>query len=381
MKKRQSWNVIVLFFILIFGFTAATFVKPQTEYSPKENRYLAKRPALTIQSLADGSFEKNYETYLTDQFVLRDDWIAGKTLIERMLGRKDCNDVYFAADDYLIEKHTGVYDTALAEGNIRSLSAFVSSALEKTGAGRVTVMIVPNALSILEDKLPAFASADYEKAYLSKIREALPPGVLFDCESVLNRHKDEELYYRTDHHWKTAAAFYTFQEWAKQRAIDASVSSEKYQIRTVTENFEGTVAAKVGGRVAPDSIEAYDSVKNTPYTLTWEQDPSTIDDSVYKLSALAGRDQYAYFYGGNFGLVEASCEAGMGRRILVIKDSYAHCFVPFLYDYFDQVDMLDLRYFYQPLSSFMEEKQYTDVLILYNAAGFAEESAVSRLLL
>ena len=86
------------------------------------------------------------------------------------------------------------------------------------------------------------------------------------------------------------------------------------------------------------------------------------------------------FYGGNYGLIEASSDAKTGRRLLVIKDSYAHCFVPFTYSYFDQVDMVDLRYYNQSLAQLMEEKEYTDILFLYNASGFAEDTSLMKLM-
>ena len=101
--------------------------------------------------------------------------------------------------------------------------------------------------------------------------------------------------------------------------------------------------------------------------------------TVYQRQVLDSKDQYSIYYGGNYGLVEASTEAGTGRRLLIIKDSYAHCFTPFTYQLFDQVDMLDLRYFSQSLSEFMEQKDYTDILFLYNASGFAEDTSLARL--
>lgn len=63
----------------------------------------------------------------------------------------------------------------------------------------------------------------------------------------------------------------------------------------------------------------------------------------------------------------------------MIKDSYAHCFLPFTFHDFSEVDFVDLRYFNESLRDYMEEKDYTDVLFLYNASGFAEDPNVARL--
>ena len=103
-------------------------------------------------------------------------------------------------------------------------------------------------------------------------------------------------------------------------------------------------------------------------------------NSVYDDSYLQTKDMYSYFYGGNFGLIESTMpDSRTGRKLLIIKDSYAHCFAPFTYGNFDEVDLLDLRYYNRSLSDLMAQKGYTDVLFLQNAAGFAEETSIVKL--
>ena len=149
---------------------------------------------------------------------------------------------------------------------------------------------------------------------------------------------------------------------------------------SVTDQFEGTIASKLGIKGRADSIERYDPVVPFDYYLIYNQSDD-IRNSIYRDSYLDTKDKYAYFYGGNFGLIEAKMpDAQTGRRLLIIKDSYAHCFAPFTYGYFDEVDMLDPRYYNASVSELIAGKDYTDVLFLFNAAGFAEETAIARLL-
>ena len=378
MNKKQSWNIVTMFLVLIFGFTAATMLKPDTEFSEKENRALASRPSFSLSAVLSGEFADEYETYLTDQFVFRDGWIGLKTEAERLTLRQETNDIYFAADDYLIEKHTGSFETDQATANITLLSGFIEQMAAQYGDGHLSVMVVPNAVDILRDKLPPFASPYDEEDYLQKIRSALPSGVWVDTASALRQHKEEEIYYRTDHHWKTLGAFYAFREWAKERGI-AEVQADDYSVSTVTDSFEGTVASKVGIGVKADSIQIYEPKDPVSYLLTYNR-TDDIRSTVYQKTPLDTKDKYAVFYGGNYGLIEASSDAKTGRRLLVIKDSYAHCFVPFTYSYFDQVDMVDLRYYNQSLAQLMEEKEYTDILFLYNASGFAEDTSLMKLM-
>ena len=387
MNKHQSVYVNTIFLLLIFGFTAATIIRPQKERSETENRTLQQRPALTWDSLLAGEFADDYEEYLSDQFILRDNWITLKTAAERATLKQETNDVYFAKDGYLIEKHTGVFTSETAARNVQQLSDFMQMMSGKYDADHLSCIVVPNAVDVLRDKLPPFADPYDEEIYLQKIRESMPEGVWVDSSSVLtDQHAKEDtdpdysqLYYRTDHHWKTGSAFLVFSKWLEQKNI-ASASPDQYTVTKVTDSFEGTIASRLGIRGRADSIERYDPAEPYDYYLIYNQSDD-IRNSVYRDSYLDTKDKYAYFYGGNYGLVEAKMpDADTGRRLLIIKDSYAHCFTPFTYRYFDEVDMVDPRYYNDSISQLMESKDYTDVLFLFNAAGFAGETAIARLL-
>lgn len=82
---RQSHFTVILFCMLLAGFTAATLLKPSSEFSETENRVLTQMPELTLNAIRNGEFEKDYEEYMNDQFILRNDWIALKTSVERLL--------------------------------------------------------------------------------------------------------------------------------------------------------------------------------------------------------------------------------------------------------------------------------------------------------
>ncbi len=375
MNRRQSWNIILLFVILIFGFTLATLLTPERERSEAENRELARHPEITLQSLLSGEFEKDYEDYLTDQFVLRDGWIGLKTAAERLTQKRESKDIYFAEDDYLIEKHTGAFTSAQAETNVQLLAAFLEQYQDQFENG-ITVMIVPNAVSVLRDKLPPFASPYDERIYLADIEWAVPESLWFDANEILQSHRDEEIYYRTDHHWTTLGAFYVYQAWAAAKGLHIP-SEDEYEIETVTEEFEGTVQSKLGIRTKKDSIRLYLPHEDIFYTV--ETDGQEKKYSVYDYSKLNTKDKYGVFFGGNYALTKITTKADNGRRILLLKDSYANCFAPFLLGEYEEIDLLDIRYYNQKISELIEKGGYTDLLVLYNAAGFAEDVSLSKL--
>lgn len=375
--KKQNIATIVFFLILIFGTTIWTLISPKKEFSERENRALAVLPALSVERCFSGKFEKDYETYLTDQFPWRDGWIGMKTAIEKASFKTETKDIYFAKEDYLIEAHSKSFRSPQANANIGYLKSFMETCVEKYGKEHVTAMVVPNAVDILKDLLPKNAKPYDEEVYLRSIADAMPQGTWFDSGSVLRDHEDIQLYYRTDHHWTTEAAYYVYAAWAKEKGLSPLALSD-YTKETVTEDFYGTIDAKVGGKNKSDAIHVYKTKKKAKYQVTYVAKNETADD-IYQYDYLNTRDKYSIYFGGNQSLVEVKTNSKSKRKLLVVQDSYAHCFIPFTLHDFSEVDFVDLRYYNESLKEYMEKGDYTDVLFLYNAAGFAEDSSLIKL--
>ena len=377
-KDRQNKVLTGLFLALVFGGTAATFLVPKREFSDRENRALQQFPKASVDSVLNGEFESDYETYLSDQFPGRDGWIRVKTEAELAMGKDEIKNIYFAKDDYLIESHEGSFTTDTAEKNIGYLAAFLKSQENRFETGRITAMIVSNAVEILKDKLPKYAPDSGESAYLSKIQAAVPASMWFDASSVLAEHKDEYIYYRTDHHWTTLGAWYAYQAWAEAKGFSPAPLSD-YTVETLTTDFKGTIESKVGVDVVPDTIQSFMKKDLPAYTLDYNNGQKSSDD-LYDRSYLEEKDKYSVFFGGNQPIIRASIKNNSARKLLVIKDSYAHCFLPFTFEDFSEVDFIDIRYFNESLKNYLETSDYTDLLFLYNASGFAEDVSLAKLL-
>lgn len=367
---KSSKITAAIFCVMLSGMTAATTFNPPIEFSETENRVLAQRPKAGLEDILSGKFESDYESYLADQFIFRNDWIGVKTHVERLLLKREIKGIYLAEDDYLIERHAGIFTTDRAQSNAATLARFVRRYQKDFNEGHLSVIIVPNAANILSDKLPPYAPSNGAEDYLNGIAASMPEGTWVDAARVLRAHADEELYYRTDHHWKTLAAFYVYRAWAKERGYSSPERAD-YKVEAVSHEFEGTIQSKLGVRTKGDTLELFYPVTEIPFT---------VQGVLYDYPALQTKDKYAVFLGGNHALLHIRTEAGNERKILVIKDSYANCFMPFMLGDFREIDILDLRYSRQRVSRLVAERGYTDLLILYNAAGFAEDTALDRLL-
>ena len=238
------WITPAIFLLLIFGFTTANLLTSDRDFSENENRPLAQTPKFSITALFEGDYTSDVETYLTDQFVGRDQFIGIKTEADYLFGKRDANDVYFAENGYLIQKNTpeSIDQERLAR-NIDSLAFFAGRAVSRYGKEHFRVMIVPTAGEILKEKLPPFAQEFSQPELLTTIQGKMPKGTFIDLQNILREHKEEYIFYKTDHHWTTDGAFYGYEEYCQSLGVSPKSRSD-FTVETVSDQFEGTLYSK-----------------------------------------------------------------------------------------------------------------------------------------
>ena len=375
--------------IAVFGTTlAALFLgavlhKP-TEFSETENRYLGQRPKLTTVKLLDGSFMKDYETFITDQFPERSFFMGLKTAVERLRGRTDDNGVYFGKEGYLFGKYDGaLFESETAENNISAVAEFVKLYGDKFGKEHFRIALAPSSSEILKDKLPANAPVYNQTGFIDKVKREAGEDYVIDLGENLKKHADEYIYFRTDHHWTTLGAYYGYEAIAAGLGLEVQ-PLEKLKAETVSNDFLGTYDSKVNtgitGGVDADSITIYSSAEIDKAVMIWDNDKDKTFDSIYKMDALKGKDKYTVFFGGNHSVTDIKTENKTGKTLLIIKDSFAHNLAPFLIKDYDRIIMLDLRYFNKSLKKYLTENEITDLLVLYSTPDFAEDANIGRLL-
>ena len=376
MKKYKI--AVSAFFIAALAFlTIASMVNPVRERSESENRSLAQMPKLSVESVFDGSFTKGYEDFVTDQFVWRDMWIQIKSSTERLMGKTLSNGVYFADDNYFIEhKSDADIDEELFERNIGFLKEFVDNMSVQT-EGKVLVSIAPTASVVHADKLPVFNDEFDWNASLDSISALLGESFV-DLRKILDTHKDEYIFYRTDHHWTTDGAYYAYSELIKEFEFEP-LGKESFERSVISEDFLGTVIAKLNISTQPDVMVKYEPLNPTLTSAKYNLG-TKMTETLYDESMLDTRDKYAYFLGGNDGLIEIDTTLDNGRVLLIAKDSYANCLIPFLTSHFEKIYVVDLRYFNPKVVQYAKGLgNVTDALVLYNVSGFAADRYVHKL--
>ena len=357
----------LLFFLLPVIVLVSSIILPDTGFSEKENRILASRPALKLDQIISGGYEKQFETYENDQFPLRDMWITLKATTDRLMGKVEENGVYLGKNGYLMEAFNAPSQTQY-DATVNAMTSFA----QKHPDLKQYALIAPNSVNILKSNLPAFAPADDQNPWIDKLKDSLTSaGVTFiDIRDTFTDHKAEDLYYHTDHHWTTLGAYYAYLQAAAVMGID--ISSDSYDKAPVSQTFKGTLSAKSGFRSGEtDELDVFlPNGDNTLSSVVNYVDEQKKSASFYDTSKLNTRDKYALFFGGNHAQIKISTPTESNNTLLVLKDSYANSFVPFLAQHYRKIIMIDPRYYYGDLEQLLQVENVQEVLYLYNANTF-----------
>lgn len=366
-KKNAARTVGFLCVILLF-FVLSDLLQKDKLYSETENRMLAQRPEFNWEKLINGDFMDEYETYLNDQFAGRDNWVTMKTRTEILSGKKLINGVYLGEEGYLFEQHLAKdFTRDKVHKRMENLWNLIKA------YPQTKVMPVPTADNIITEKLPAFASYYDQQLLVEQIQNTIGASRVIDVFPILKEHKEEDIYYRTDHHWTTLGAYYAYTEFAKAYGLPERNYLRQEPV-TVTEDFLGTLHSKVNLTSDPDSMVMFSRTLDKEYTITYDGEKQS--HSFYEESYLEGKDKYGYFLDGNHGFVEIERESFSSRELFVIKDSYANCMIPLLAHHYKKIYVVDLRYYNGSLLELMKECDSTgnmDVLVLYNCVNFIED--------
>lgn len=359
----------VIFMVLLLGLAGKEALSHQRTYSPVEKRELQTRPEISITKVLDGRFQKKYESYLRDQFPGRDHWVSFQTDMELFMGKNEIHNVYIGKNHYLLEHYTEKeFDPQQISKNLQALEKFVGKAKQNAD---VHVMMVPTKSWILREKLPAFAPHYKEQRFYDALQQKLEKeDVLISVEPVLDAHKEEEIYYRTDHHWTTLGAWYAYEQYTKAVGGDLQRAQGKKKFRCISKDFYGTTYAKINYARQADKIEIYEPEDKLRVVYNMGEKKTK---TLYDFSFLKTADQYSVFTGGNQAVLEITGGIKNGKTLLLIKDSFANSILPFLAEDYEKLVVVDLRQLNVSGDRLLEMFSPTDILILYNSAQFAQD--------
>ena len=371
--KASVWLsriTVAIFSLLLLGLGILTLCLPKNEYSEAENRYLATLPTPTAEAILSGRYMKQVEEFASDHVPYRSLLLEGKCAGERLLFRTENNHVLFGKEGYLI-KRLEWQDTPTFRENL-SGALEIERLLEENGIP-TTFVCAPRAIDVLGAYLPEH----YPKTPFTEVATYLAqnaPTALFPASLLEERATGgEEVFFRTDHHWTPLGAYYIYEALGERIGYTPLPLSDFY-VEVASESFVGTSAsAAMTGRVIPDRILRYRYKGDGALTVT---DVSTgeVKMGLYRDEFLSQKDKYASFLGGNFAHLRIT-DGDDRPRLLIIKDSYANCLVPFLARHYD-IELVDLRYVREDapafLSALLTSEKFDRALLLFNVQSLSE---------
>ncbi len=367
----------VVFTAAITFFFIANLLVPDTKFSEEENRMLQTFPEFSVSEYLSGRYEAQIEDYSNDQFLGRKAFIRVKAAADLTEGKVEANGVWKGKDGYLLEDIT-TPEKGFTERTAEALGSF-KKAHPKL---RMSFLLVPNAANILEDKLPAAVETADQDALMDDFFASLDATGIrtLDVRETFRKYKDEmQLYYHTDHHWTTDGAYLAYRAVASELGIG---QPKDFRSVVVKNDFTGTLASKTGFTVMrkdaikvmlPESDDAPRSVINYP-----EKKEKTT--SFYRLDNLDKKDAYTVFGGSNEPVYTIRTPIKNSRRLLLVKDSYANCMIPMLTQHFNEIVVVDPRYYFDNVDDLMYSEGITDVFFLYNANTFFGNDSLAMML-
>ena len=367
MTTRYSRFLAAFFCVFLGGLLAWHVLLPDRDRSDVENRTLAQFPEFSWEDLKDGSFTEGVEAYFADQFPLRDQWTGLKARTEQALGKREFNGVYLCGDA-LIAKVEPPKD-GLEEKNLSYVSRLAESAEVPVYLG-----LIPSAAEIWRDRLPKGAESWDQAAFIARAAE-LEGVEPIDFLTALRDHAGERtwegIFYRTDHHWTTLGAYYGYAALMEALGRGEEVpepEAVKARDLPVSNGFQGTLYSQSGIHwLEPDSIEFW--VEESGLTVTSWRDGTPKEAGLYDWDYLGKKDKYSAFLGGNQPLCVIKNPEGEGK-LLLIRDSYADSLAPFLALRFEEVHLLDPRYYRYSAAKYAEDNGLDAIAVVYSVPNF-----------
>lgn len=364
MKKNP---LLYMFISVLFILALLDFIAPDKKFSELENRTLKTKVKFTAKSYLDGSFGRDYEKYINDQFIERDLWINLKSRSENILGKVENNGIIYGNYGYLFEKFTYI-DNERFNTNINAVNTLI-----KNSQAKISLLIAPNSYGVYDENLPYGAPVINQKLGISKIYENILGENEVNVYPRIIENKEDYIYYKTDHHWTTKGAYVAYEELMKSLGNSPIVLNDYEGIDIP--NFYGTYYSKAKPFKADTDTLTYYDFPNIKMKIGENE-----YNSLYDMSKEKVRDKYSLFlYGNNPLTIIENTKLDNGKKLLVFKDSYANSLIPFLTQHYEEIHVVDLRSFNTSVSQYIRNNEFDDIFVIYNFINFTRDMDVVKL--
>lgn len=427
--KKAVICKIAVFFVMLFTGTIFSLILPlRPTVSESEKRVLTDFPEFTFQSFADGTYFAGIDTWFSDTFPMRDKFTLCNEKIKRLYGfRKsmihgevvagdeipeyDYPDSTSQKDeeqtdnsDYIEEETTEAAEPAQQGEKFGSVyvledSAYAYYSFLKDNSDRYTElvnslskmlegqsdlynMIVPTSIDIvLDGNIRRGLTSSDQYAAIMYMQSRMNSSVKkVNVYSALKARKDEYIYFRTDHHWTALGAYYAYCEFVKSMGLEPN-TLDSYECINMGQ-FNGSFCSQTGVaslKNNPDNVVAYKPISTN--SMKFLKKGAMINYNIITdVSDWNKSSKYSAFIGGDNPYSQIhNPERTDGSSCVVIKESFGNAFVPFIADHFQDIYVIDYRYYSGTISDLVKEKDIGTVLLLNNVAATSTGARINEL--
>ena len=376
MKNKIFFAIFMTVWVMI---VIINFIWPKQVFSEEENRMLATIPRFSFESFVNGDYLNGVNDYINDHFAFRNFYLKLNSWWEiDVMVKKENNGVYIGKDGYLFEKFEyNDNEKENANTNAEIISDFANKMKEQNVP--TYFVLTPNSIYINNDKLPNNVEVPNQEEIIKQIYgETENTNNINVIESLKKENKDKQLYFKTDHHINSDGAYVIYREYCKAANI-AIKEIDSFNRVTVSNDFLGTFDSKAQLlNQQPDELFVYKNENNTNVKEAIYDKQTT--NSIFNEEYLKGKDKYSYFLNGNNSRAIIKTNVNNDKKLLVIKDSYAHIMSQFLCQDYSEVHFLDPRYTNFDYVEYAKENEITDVLFLYNVSTFVQDTNLKKII-
>ena len=413
-NKFKSKTNIIVFISALFIISFINMISPKTQtISNAENRNLAAKPEFTFESFYSGKYIRSYENYFADHFLLRDLLVVTSKRLASMNGipreqevalvdfdgqnvgggdsesegenkedttQPNTNGNLLILNDTVMELYKFNETTSkLYADMLNTLSTKVGNEV------KVYSLIAPIQIEFLgEKKYQNLSDSQIDSInYInSNLSERVTP---VDAYTPLKEHIDEYVYFRTDHHWTGLGAYYGYTGFAKATEI-TPLPIDEFKIGEAPGYLGQLSTVNPSEKVTsnPDNVIYYyppvESKLQVYFYDTESGEKKSYEGAVINETYVDNDQKYGIFIGGDFPLGIIKTNANTDKKIMVIKDSYANAFIPFLVPHYSEIYVVDPRHYKENIPLLVEENNIDEVLVLNYILTTSFESYIDNVL-
>lgn len=355
-EKRRAICLIVFMGGLLYTISFLCLIKTPTRYSLSERRLLQQIPALSIESLLDGSFMEKAEAYTQDQFPFRESFRSLKANVAtQFLRRLDNNGIYYTRG------HLGKLDYPLKKEQLQHAADRIGNIYDTYLAGKKMncyLAIIPDKNYYLA-RTEGYPTMDYEVLY-TYMKEELSQMAFIELRNLLS----VEDFYFTDTHWRQERLLLV-----AEKILEAMGNgfSGGYKVSLAKEDFFGVYTGQSALKTKGDELFYLTKEELEDCLVTSYDTGAAVQKSVYDTQKLEGKDAYEFFLSGSQALltIENPHAEGKGELIL-FRDSFGSSLAPLLVEEYEKITLVDIRYIDPSILEEFIRFEQQDVLFLYS---------------